>query len=73
MQKGGPSSAFLFRQFFTRLHVRIIGAITTLWGRPVDVLAWVFDIACFAVHTVLEIDDKLGVFVRFLNKFIHTR
>ena len=71
-KKGEPWPAFQIIQIFRKSHVRIVRSIAALWRCPVDVLAWVFDVTCFAMHTVLEVDDKFGVFARFFNEFVHT-
>src|SRR5262245_18233302 len=42
------------------LHVRIIGAATTLRWNPGDVLVGIFDVASFAVDAVLRVDHKAG-------------
>ena len=54
------------------LHVRIVRPVAPLGNCPIDVLAWVFDIAGFAMHTVLEVDDKL-LFAVFFDHFVNAR
>ena len=54
----------------TPSHIRIIRSVTTLRCCPVDVLAWVFDIAGLTVHAVLEVDLKLP-FRAFTHKIIN--
>ena len=67
-QVKGPAN----RRAFDRLHVRVVGAVATLWDGPCDVLAWVFDIAGFAMHAVLEVDHKLLLAVLF-DHFVNAR
>ena len=54
------------------LHVRIVRPVAPLGACPIDVLAWVFDIAGFAMHAVLEVDDKL-LFAVFFDHFVNAR
>ena len=42
-----------------RLHIRVVRSVTALWDGPVDVLGRVFDVAGFAVNTVLEVHLEL--------------
>ena len=54
-------------------HVAVVRPIAALRHSPCDILAWVFDVASLAMHTVLEIDDKPRVCALFFNKLIHAR
>lgn len=54
------------------LHVRIVRPVAPLRDCPVDVLARVFDVAGFAMHTVLKVDDEL-LFAVFFDHFVNAR
>jgi hypothetical protein len=41
---------------FANLHIYIIRSPTTLRGCPEDVLLGIFDVACFAMDTILRIN-----------------
>jgi hypothetical protein len=66
-QVKGPAN----RRAFDRLHVRVVGAVATLWDGPCDVLAWVFDIAGFAMHAVLEVNLEAWLFAFFCDHFVN--
>ncbi|MFT7192246.1 MAG: hypothetical protein ACI9AQ_002823, partial [Dinoroseobacter sp.] len=44
------------------LHIGIVWPVAALRCDPCDVLAWVFDIAGFAMHAVLEVNLEAGIF-----------
>jgi len=44
---------------YIELHIRIIRATGSLWCHPSNILAWVFNITCFTVDTILSINNKL--------------
>lgn len=54
--------AFVVSKFITSRSSIIshagVGGATSLWWHPVDVLAWILDIASFAVDAVLCVDLK---------------
>ena len=55
------------------LHSIISRSLTTLWCHPVDVLARVLNVACFAVNTVLCIDlQPLGVPIVCVDVLVNT-
>ena len=53
------------------LHIWVIGPTAALGHRPVDVLARVFDVACFAMHAILRVDLELLLTPLGLNHFIY--
>lgn len=54
-------------------HAVVGRAATTFWYDPVNVLAWIFDIASFAVDAILSIDLELFAFAVFgRHVFVHS-
>ena len=66
-QVKGPAN----RRASDRLHVRVVGPVATLRDGPSDVLAWVFDVAGFAVHAVLKVNLEARLFAIFRDDFIN--
>ena len=55
------------------LHATIGWSATTLWTLPINILGWTLDVACFAVDTVLSIDNQITFTSFFIfNIFINT-
>ena len=44
------------RQNKPYLHIRIIWTAAPFRGNPSNILAWIFDITCFAMNTILRIN-----------------
>lgn len=50
--------------FGGELHIGVSRPTATLGGNPNNVLRWIFDVTCLAVHTILSIDLQPGRVVR---------
>jgi hypothetical protein len=57
----GPASARPSSLLPVGSHIWIVRSIAALWCCPRDILAWVFDVASFTMHAVLEINLELSV------------
>ena len=60
-------------QLTQALHVGVIRSIAPLRNHPIDILARVLDVACLAMHTVLEINLKPWVFSVLRDDLIDAR
>ena len=49
----------VFNPLTRQSHIRIIGPSASFRYNPVDVLRYVFDVACFAMHAILRVDLQL--------------
>lgn len=61
----GPASA--------HLHISVVRPVPALWHGPCDIATWLFDVAGFAMHTVLEIHNELRRLTFFPDEFVNPR